>query len=55
MPSFGALTLVRTTAKATLTRYQRGVSSLDHELKVGTSLEKGEHFQPQVIPSGTKG
>ena len=53
VPSFGALTLIRTTAKATLTRFQRGLL-LDHELKIGTSLEKGEHFQPQVIPSGTR-
>jgi hypothetical protein len=48
VPSFGALTH-RTTAKATLTRYQR-LFSLD-QLKVGTSLE-WEHFQPQVIPGG---
>ena len=54
VPSFGALTLIRTTAKATLTRYHRGLFSLDHELKVGTSLEKGEHFQPQVIPGGVR-
>jgi hypothetical protein len=54
VPLFGALTLIRTTAKATLTHYQRGWLGLDHEWKVGTSVEKGEHFQPQVIPGGTR-
>jgi Carboxypeptidase regulatory-like domain/TonB dependent receptor-like, beta-barrel len=54
VPVFGSLTLIRTSAKATLTHYQRGWLGLDHEWKVGTSVEKGEHFQPQVIPGGTR-
>jgi hypothetical protein len=53
-PSLGSLTLIRTTAKATLSHYQRGLFAVDHHWKVGTSFEKGEHYQPQVIPSGTR-
>jgi hypothetical protein len=50
----GRLTLIRTTAKATLSHYQRGLFAADHEWKVGTQLEKGEHSQPQVIPGGVR-
>ncbi|HEV3214334.1 MAG TPA: TonB-dependent receptor [Vicinamibacterales bacterium] len=53
-PQIGALTLIRTTAKATLSHYQRGLLAADHEWKIGTSLEKGEHYQPQVIPGGVR-
>ena len=52
--ALGSLTLIRTTAKATLSHYQRGWLASDHEWKVGTSFEKGEHQQPQVIPGGVK-
>jgi outer membrane receptor protein involved in Fe transport len=54
VPQFGASTLIRTTAKATLSHYQRGLFAADHEWKIGTSLEKGEHYQPQVIPGGVR-
>src|SRR5262245_49434231 len=53
-PTLGSLTLIRTTAKATLTHYQRGLLASDHEWKIGTSFEKGEHHQPQVIPGGVR-
>jgi outer membrane receptor protein involved in Fe transport len=53
-PQIGALTLIRTTGKATLSHYQRGLLAADHEWKIGTSLEKGEHSQPQVIPGGVR-
>jgi hypothetical protein len=49
----GGLTLIRTTAKATLSHYQSGLLAADHEWKIGTQLEKGEHFQPQVILEGS--
>src|SRR6185436_18449481 len=32
-PRLGRLTLIRTTAKATLSRYQRGLRGVDHDLK----------------------
>jgi hypothetical protein len=50
----GSLTLIRTTAKATLSHNQRGLFGADHDWKIGTSFEKGEHYQPQVIPGGTR-
>jgi hypothetical protein len=46
--------LVRTTAKATLTHYQRQLLSGDHEWKIGTQIEKGEHNQTQLIPTGVR-
>jgi hypothetical protein len=53
-PLIGGLTLIRTTAKATLNHYQPGLFAADHEWKIGTQLEKGEHRQPQVIPGGVR-
>ena len=53
-PQIGGLTLIRTTAKATLSHYQPGLFAADHEWKVGTQIEKGEHEQPAVIPSGVR-
>jgi len=50
----GTLTLIRTTAKATLSHYQRGLFRTNHELKVGTQIEKGEHREAQIIPTGTR-
>jgi hypothetical protein len=49
-----ALTLIRTTAKATVSHYRRGLLRTNHEFKVGTQIEKGEHRQPQVIPTGVR-
>jgi hypothetical protein len=51
---FGGLTLLRTTAKATLSHYRPGWLGADHEWKVGTQIERGEHYQPVVIPGGTR-
>jgi hypothetical protein len=50
----GRLTLIRTTGKATLSHFQRGLFGVDHEWKIGTQIEKGEHDQPQLIPSGVR-
>jgi hypothetical protein len=50
----GGLTLIRTTGKATLTHYQRGPFAADHEWKIGTQLEQGEHRRPAVIPGGVR-
>jgi outer membrane receptor protein involved in Fe transport len=48
------LTLIRTTAKATISHYRRGVLPADLEWKIGTQIERGEHDQAQVIPGGTR-
>jgi hypothetical protein len=52
--AIGNSTLIRTTAKATLTHYPRGFLVGDHEWKIGTQIEKGEHDQTQVIPGGVR-
>ena len=53
-PTFGDFTLIRTTAKATLTHYRPGALGADHEWKVGGQVERGEHHALAVIPSGTR-
>lgn len=53
-PQFGGLTLIRTTAKATLTHFRPGLWGVDQEWKIGTQIERGEHRQPAVIPGGTR-
>jgi hypothetical protein len=50
----GRVTLNRTTAKASLTHYQHGLLRTNHEWKIGTQIEKGEHRETQIIPTGTR-
>ena len=51
---FGGLTLIRTNVKATLSHYRAGLFGADHEWKVGTQIERGEHYNPTVIPGGVR-
>jgi hypothetical protein len=53
-PSFAELTLIRTTAKATLNHYRAGLWGADHAWKVGAQVERGEHHSPLVIPTGVR-
>jgi hypothetical protein len=53
-PSFGSLTLHRTTAKATLNHYQPAFFGADHQWKVGAQVERGGHESPTVIPTGVR-
>ena len=53
-PQIGGLTLIRTTAKVTLSHFESGLLGADHEWKIGTQFEKGLHRQPQVIPTGVR-
>jgi hypothetical protein len=53
-PSFSSLTLIRTTAKATISHYRSGLWHADHAWKAGTQIEKGEHWSPFVIPTGVR-
>ncbi len=48
------ITLIRTTGKATLSHYQRELLGAGHEWKVGTQIEKGEHIQSQLTPTGIR-
>ena len=41
--TFGGLTLIRTTAKATLSHYRPGLLGADHQWKIGGQFERGEH------------
>src|SRR5262245_33189444 len=50
----GGLTLIRTNAKATLSHYQRRLFGASHAWKLGAEIEKGEHRQPLVIPTGIR-
>jgi hypothetical protein len=50
----GAVTVIRTTTKATLSHYQPGLFAADHQWKIGGQVEIGEHSQAQVIPTGTR-
>ena len=40
--TFGGLTLIRTTAKATLSHYRPGLLGADHQWKIGGQIEQGE-------------
>ena len=53
-PQFGGLTLIRTTAKATMTRYHAGHRGGDHEWKIGAQAERGEAHGPNLIPTGVR-
>jgi Carboxypeptidase regulatory-like domain/TonB dependent receptor-like, beta-barrel len=53
-PQFGTLTIVRTTAKATLNRYQAGPLGADHQWKIGGQFERGEHHTTSNIPTGVR-
>jgi hypothetical protein len=50
----GGVTIIRTTGKATLNHYQRQFLGASHAWKLGMEVEKGEHRQPIVIPTGIR-
>ena len=52
--TFGGLTLIRTTAKATISRYRAGLWGVDHQWKSGVQFEQGEHRSPSIIPTGVR-
>jgi len=52
--TLGALRLMRTTAKATVSHAERAFAGADHDVKAGMSVEIGEHEQPSVIPGGVR-
>lgn len=52
--TFGGLTLIRTTAKATLNHYRPSLLGADHQWKIGGQIEKGEHYGPSIIPTGVR-
>jgi TonB-dependent receptor-like protein/carboxypeptidase family protein len=50
----GTLDLDRVNAKAVLNRYQPDWAGGDHQLRVGTEVERGEHRSVTVIPGGVR-
>ncbi len=52
--TFGGLTLIRTTGKATLNHYRPGMLGADHQLRLGAQVEKGEHRLSTLIPGGVR-
>jgi hypothetical protein len=52
--AFSALTLIRTSAKATVSRFHAGFWGADHQWKLGAQFERGEHRSPSIIPTGVR-
>jgi hypothetical protein len=52
--TFGESTIIRTTAKATVSHYRPGMWAADHQWKMGGQLERGEHHVSSVIPTGVR-
>lgn len=52
--SFSKLVVARTTAKATLSRYQPGSIGGDHQWKIGAQVERGGHHSTSIIPTGIR-
>ena len=50
----GTLTQIRSTARATLSRYQPGLWGSDHDWKTGVQFDKGEHRSLTVVPTGVR-
>jgi hypothetical protein len=53
-PSFGTLTIARTTAKATISHYRPALLGADHQWRMGGQVERGEHQNTSVIPTGVR-
>jgi hypothetical protein len=49
-----ALTIARTTTKATISHYQPGLLGADHQWKMGGQVERGEHEATGVTPTGVR-
>jgi outer membrane receptor protein involved in Fe transport len=53
-PLVGDLTLIRTTAKATLNHYRPALFGADHQFKTGVQVERGEQHGANLIPTGVR-
>ena len=53
-PTFGRLNIARSTAKATMSRYQRDGLGADHQWKIGGQVEQGGHHATNIIPTGVR-
>jgi hypothetical protein len=53
-PRFGELTIIRTTAKATISHYRPRLLGADHQWKMGGQLERGQHQSVGIVPTGVR-
>ena len=51
---FSTLKLIRTTGKATISRYRPGLWGVDHQSKMGAQVERAEHETAVIIPTGER-
>jgi hypothetical protein len=52
--TFGGSTIIRTTAKATVSYFRPGLWAADHQWKVGGQFDRGDHHVSSVIPTGVR-
>ena len=52
--TFGTVNIFRTTAKATMSRYQAGWLGVDHQWKIGGQVERGGHHATNIVPTGVR-
>jgi Carboxypeptidase regulatory-like domain len=52
--TFGGSNIIRTTAKATVSRFWPGLWAADHQWKMGGQFDRGDHHVPSVIPTGVR-
>lgn len=53
-PRVGSVWIARTTTKATISHVRPGLLGVDHLLKGGVQVERGEHHAVAVIPTGVR-
>jgi hypothetical protein len=52
--TFGGSTIIRTTAKATVSHFRPGLWAADHQWKMGAQVDRGDHRVSSVIPTGVR-
>jgi Carboxypeptidase regulatory-like domain len=52
--TFGGSTIVRTTAKATVSHFRSALWAADHQWKMGGQFDRGDHHITSVIPTGVR-
>jgi hypothetical protein len=52
--TFGGSNIIRTTAKATVSRFRPGLWAADHQWKIGGQFDRGDHHVPSIIPTGVR-
>ena len=50
----GGITLIRTSAKGTVSQYRPGLWGADHQWKIGVQVERGEQRGANIIPTGVR-